>query len=117
MLLLLFLSTLKMHSNQKGLLPEPNPVQIMKSLNNPAMLQVLLQPQLCGRAVKPGKHHASPSSTDLHESLMLHGMRDVKTCIACSNAPLGLFISFLELLMIISQLCEMVHLGRLVGTI
>lgn len=45
-----------MHSNQKGLLPEPNPVQIMKSLNNPAMLQVLLQPQLCGRAVKPGKH-------------------------------------------------------------
>lgn len=42
-----------MHSNQKGLLPEPNPVQIMKSLNNPAMLQVLLQPQLCGRAVKP----------------------------------------------------------------
>lgn len=44
-----------MHSNRKGLLPEPNPVQIMKSLNNPAMLQVLLQPQLCGRAVKPGK--------------------------------------------------------------
>ncbi|XP_032757665.1 ribonucleoprotein PTB-binding 2 [Rattus rattus] len=42
-----------MQSNQKGLLPEPNPVQIMKSLNNPAMLQVLLQPQLCGRAVKP----------------------------------------------------------------
>ncbi|XP_023365645.1 ribonucleoprotein PTB-binding 2 [Otolemur garnettii] len=41
------------HSNQKGLLPEPNPVQIMKSLNNPAMLQVLLQPQLCGRAVQP----------------------------------------------------------------
>lgn len=43
-----------MHSNQKGLLPEPNPEQIMKSLNNPAMLQVLLQPQLCGRGVKPG---------------------------------------------------------------
>ncbi|XP_041508763.1 ribonucleoprotein PTB-binding 2 isoform X2 [Microtus oregoni] len=42
-----------MNSSQKGLLPEPNPVQIMKSLNNPAMLQVLLQPQLCGRAVKP----------------------------------------------------------------
>ncbi|XP_069851007.1 ribonucleoprotein PTB-binding 2-like [Dipodomys merriami] len=41
------------HSNQKGLLPEPNPVQIMRSLNNPAMLQVLLQPQLCGRGVKP----------------------------------------------------------------
>ncbi|KAL2772450.1 ribonucleoprotein PTB-binding 2 isoform 1 [Daubentonia madagascariensis] len=52
-----------MHSNQKGLLPEPNPVQIMKSLNNPAMLQVLLQPQLCGRAVKPavlGTHHSLP---------------------------------------------------------
>ncbi|KAL1776787.1 ribonucleoprotein PTB-binding 2 [Sigmodon hispidus] len=42
-----------MNSSQKGLLPEPNPVQIMKSLNNPAMLQVLLQPQLCGRTVKP----------------------------------------------------------------
>nr|KAF6507585.1 ribonucleoprotein, PTB binding 2 [Rousettus aegyptiacus] len=42
-----------MHSNQKGLLPEPNPVQIMKSLNNPAMLQVLLQPQLCRQATKP----------------------------------------------------------------
>ncbi|XP_036203827.1 ribonucleoprotein PTB-binding 2 isoform X2 [Myotis myotis] len=52
-----------MHSNQKGLLPEPNPVQIMKSLNNPAMLQVLLQPQLCGRAVKPavlGTPHSLP---------------------------------------------------------
>ncbi|XP_036303315.1 ribonucleoprotein PTB-binding 2 isoform X1 [Pipistrellus kuhlii] len=52
-----------MHCNQKGLLPEPNPVQIMKSLNNPAMLQVLLQPQLCGRAVKPavlGTPHSLP---------------------------------------------------------
>ncbi|XP_061040059.1 ribonucleoprotein PTB-binding 2 isoform X1 [Eubalaena glacialis] len=52
-----------MHSNQKGLLPEPNPVQIMKSLNNPAMLQVLLQPQLCGRTVKPavlGTPHSLP---------------------------------------------------------
>lgn len=52
-----------MHSSQKGLLPEPNPVQIMKSLNNPAMLQVLLQPQLCGRAVKPavlGTPHSLP---------------------------------------------------------
>ncbi|XP_053777337.1 ribonucleoprotein PTB-binding 2 isoform X4 [Desmodus rotundus] len=42
-----------MHSSQKGLLPEPNPAQILKSLNNPAMLQVLLQPRRCGRAVKP----------------------------------------------------------------
>ncbi|KAB1269076.1 Ribonucleoprotein PTB-binding 2 [Camelus dromedarius] len=53
----------QMHSNQKGLLPEPNPVQIMKSLNNPAMLQVLLQPQLCGRTVKPavlGTPHSLP---------------------------------------------------------
>ncbi|XP_012577681.1 PREDICTED: ribonucleoprotein PTB-binding 2 isoform X2 [Condylura cristata] len=52
-----------MHSSQKGLLPEPNPVQIMKSLNNPAMLQVLLQPQLCGRAVTPavlGTPHSLP---------------------------------------------------------
>ncbi|XP_037354775.1 ribonucleoprotein PTB-binding 2 isoform X2 [Talpa occidentalis] len=52
-----------MHSSQKGLLPEPNPVQIMKSLNNPAMLQVLLQPQLCGRAIKPavlGTPHSLP---------------------------------------------------------
>ncbi|XP_071666171.1 ribonucleoprotein PTB-binding 2 isoform X2 [Patagioenas fasciata] len=42
-----------MRNNRKGLLPEPNPVQIMKSLNNPAMLQMLLQPQLRGHAVKP----------------------------------------------------------------
>ncbi|XP_058394206.1 ribonucleoprotein PTB-binding 2 isoform X2 [Diceros bicornis minor] len=52
-----------MHSNQKGLLPEPNPVQIMRSLNNPAMLQVLLQPQLSGRALKPavlGTPHSLP---------------------------------------------------------
>ncbi|XP_074923780.1 ribonucleoprotein PTB-binding 2 isoform X5 [Chelonoidis abingdonii] len=41
-----------MRSNRKGLLPEPNPVQIMKSLNNPAMLQMLLQPQLCRCARK-----------------------------------------------------------------
>ncbi|XP_051855466.1 ribonucleoprotein PTB-binding 2 isoform X4 [Antechinus flavipes] len=40
-----------MRNNRKGLLPEPNPVQIMKSLNNPAMLQILLQPQLHGHAV------------------------------------------------------------------
>ncbi|XP_035189703.1 ribonucleoprotein PTB-binding 2 isoform X4 [Oxyura jamaicensis] len=42
-----------MRNNRKGLLPEPNLVQIMKSFNNPAMLQVLLQPQLRGHAVKP----------------------------------------------------------------
>ncbi|NXW56999.1 RAVR2 protein, partial [Eurystomus gularis] len=42
-----------MRNNKKGLLPEPNPVQIMKSFNNPAMLQMLLQPQLRGHAVKP----------------------------------------------------------------
>ncbi|KAM6327421.1 ribonucleoprotein PTB-binding 2 [Podargus strigoides] len=42
-----------MRNNRKGLLPEPNPVQIMKSFNNPAMLQMLLQPQLRGRAGKP----------------------------------------------------------------
>uniref|UniRef100_A0A8C4WKH3 Ribonucleoprotein, PTB binding 2 n=1 Tax=Gopherus evgoodei TaxID=1825980 RepID=A0A8C4WKH3_9SAUR len=41
-----------MRNNRKGLLPEPNPVQIMKSLNNPAMLQMLLQPQLCRYARK-----------------------------------------------------------------
>uniref|UniRef100_A0A8C3U170 Ribonucleoprotein PTB-binding 1 n=1 Tax=Catharus ustulatus TaxID=91951 RepID=A0A8C3U170_CATUS len=44
-----------MRNNRKGLLPEPNPVQIMKSFNNPAMLQMLLQPQLRGHPVKPGK--------------------------------------------------------------
>ncbi|XP_019344593.2 ribonucleoprotein PTB-binding 2 isoform X1 [Alligator mississippiensis] len=42
-----------MRNNRKGLLPEPNAVQIMKSLNNPAMLQILLQPQLRGCAGKP----------------------------------------------------------------
>uniref|UniRef100_A0A8C8SU35 Ribonucleoprotein, PTB binding 2 n=1 Tax=Pelusios castaneus TaxID=367368 RepID=A0A8C8SU35_9SAUR len=41
-----------MRNNRKGLLPEPNPVQIMKSLNNPAMLQMLLQPQLHRHAGK-----------------------------------------------------------------
>ncbi|XP_077189574.1 ribonucleoprotein PTB-binding 2 isoform X2 [Paroedura picta] len=35
-----------MRNNRKGLLPEPNAAQIMKSLNTPAMLQMLLQPQL-----------------------------------------------------------------------
>lgn len=55
LLLTLFLSSLEMRNNRKGLLPEPNPVQIMKSFNNPAMLQMLLQPQLRGHAVKPGK--------------------------------------------------------------
>ncbi|KFQ26740.1 Ribonucleoprotein PTB-binding 2, partial [Mesitornis unicolor] len=42
-----------MRNNRKGLLPEPNPMQIMKSFNNPAMLQMLLQPQLRGHPVKP----------------------------------------------------------------
>ncbi|XP_028939273.1 ribonucleoprotein PTB-binding 2 isoform X7 [Ornithorhynchus anatinus] len=52
-----------MLNNQKGLLPEPNPIQIMKSLNNPAMLQILLQPQLRGCAGKPaglGVPHSLP---------------------------------------------------------
>uniref|UniRef100_A0A8C5PY71 Ribonucleoprotein PTB-binding 1 n=1 Tax=Leptobrachium leishanense TaxID=445787 RepID=A0A8C5PY71_9ANUR len=46
-----------LQNNRKGLLPEPNPVQIMQSLNNPAMLQMLLQPQQRGRTGK----HGSPS--------------------------------------------------------
>nr|XP_056701439.1 ribonucleoprotein PTB-binding 2 [Euleptes europaea] len=41
-----------MRNNRKGLLPEPNAAQIMKSLNTPAMLQMLLQPQLRGCANK-----------------------------------------------------------------
>ncbi|NXD29019.1 RAVR2 protein, partial [Spelaeornis formosus] len=48
-----------MRNNRKGLLPEPNAVQIMKSFNNPAMLQMLLQPQLRGHAVKPAVLGAS----------------------------------------------------------
>ncbi|XP_068095410.1 ribonucleoprotein PTB-binding 2 [Hyperolius riggenbachi] len=45
-----------LQNNRKGLLPEPNPVQIMQSLNNPAMLQMLLQPPQRG---KSGKHGSS----------------------------------------------------------
>nr|DBA17803.1 TPA: hypothetical protein GDO54_016124 [Pyxicephalus adspersus] len=45
-----------LQNNRKGLLPEPNPVQIMQSLNNPAMLQMLFQPQHRGRS---GKHGSS----------------------------------------------------------
>lgn len=45
-----------LQNNRKGLLPEPNPAQIMQSLNNPAMLQMLLQPQHRGRS---GKHGSS----------------------------------------------------------
>eukprot|EP00079_Xenopus_tropicalis_P024302 XP_012816870.1 PREDICTED: ribonucleoprotein PTB-binding 2 isoform X2 [Xenopus tropicalis] len=45
-----------LQNNRKGLLPEPNPVQIMQSFSNPAMLQMLLQPQQRGR---PGKHGSS----------------------------------------------------------
>lgn len=51
----LHVCSFEMRNNRKGLLPEPNAVQIMKSLNNPAMLQILLQPQLRGCAGKPGK--------------------------------------------------------------
>ncbi|KAG8437124.1 hypothetical protein GDO86_007992 [Hymenochirus boettgeri] len=43
-----------LQNNRKGLLPEPNPVQIVQSLNNPAMLQMLLQPQQQGRSTKHG---------------------------------------------------------------
>ncbi|XP_069498089.1 ribonucleoprotein PTB-binding 2 isoform X2 [Ambystoma mexicanum] len=47
-------------NNKKGLLPEPNSMQILKSLNNPAMLQMLLlQPQLRALA---GKHGLGASS-------------------------------------------------------
>ncbi|XP_056670998.1 ribonucleoprotein PTB-binding 2 isoform X3 [Monodelphis domestica] len=49
-----------MRNNRKGLLPEPNPIQIMKSLNNPAMLQILLQPQLQGPAAVLGAPHSLP---------------------------------------------------------
>ncbi|XP_051044193.1 ribonucleoprotein PTB-binding 2 isoform X2 [Phodopus roborovskii] len=79
-----------MNSSQKGLLPEPNPVQIMKSLNNPAMLQVLLQPQLCGRAAKPVlgvppslSHLLSPSL-----SALLHFSKAQQSSVVGSAAPL-----------------------------
>uniref|UniRef100_A0A8C2YMG6 Ribonucleoprotein, PTB binding 2 n=1 Tax=Chinchilla lanigera TaxID=34839 RepID=A0A8C2YMG6_CHILA len=42
-----------MQSSRKGLLPEPSPAQIMKGLSNPATLQALLRPRLCGQAAKP----------------------------------------------------------------
>ncbi|KFO23192.1 Ribonucleoprotein PTB-binding 2 [Fukomys damarensis] len=54
-----------MQSGQKGLLPEPSPVQIMKGLSNPATLQALLQPPLCARAAKPAVLGASPSLPQL----------------------------------------------------
>uniref|UniRef100_A0A8C9MUK5 Ribonucleoprotein, PTB binding 2 n=1 Tax=Serinus canaria TaxID=9135 RepID=A0A8C9MUK5_SERCA len=57
-----------MRNNRKGLLPEPNPVQIMKSFNNPAMLQMLLQPQLRGHAVKPGNSLLGSTSSLLLQS-------------------------------------------------
>ncbi|NXM76275.1 RAVR2 protein, partial [Serilophus lunatus] len=57
-----------MRNNRKGLLPEPNPVQIMKSFNNPAMLQLLLQPQLRGHAVKPAVLGASAALPHLVNS-------------------------------------------------
>ncbi|NXH11133.1 RAVR2 protein, partial [Bucco capensis] len=57
-----------MRNNKKGLLPEPNPVQIMKSLNNPAMLQMLLQPQLRGHAAKPAVLGASAALPHLVSS-------------------------------------------------
>ncbi|KAM5148126.1 ribonucleoprotein PTB-binding 2-like [Mantella aurantiaca] len=43
-----------LQNNRKGLLPEPNPMQIMQSLNNPAMLQMLFQPPHRGRSGKQG---------------------------------------------------------------
>ncbi|NWI92471.1 RAVR2 protein, partial [Pitta sordida] len=55
-----------MRNNRKGLLPEPNPAQIMKSFNNPAMLQMLLQPQL--RGVKPAVLGASAALPHLLNS-------------------------------------------------
>ncbi|KAL6092917.1 hypothetical protein STEG23_028273 [Scotinomys teguina] len=79
-----------MSNSQKGLLPEPNPVQIMKSLNNPAMLQVLLQPQLCGRAVKPVLSVAPSLSHLLSPSLpsaLLH-LSKVQQSSVVGSAPL-----------------------------
>ncbi|XP_049992091.1 ribonucleoprotein PTB-binding 2 [Alexandromys fortis] len=80
-----------MNSSQKGLLPEPNPVQIMKSLNNPAMLQVLLQPQLCGRAVKPVLGVAPSLSHLLSPSLpsaLLHFSKAQQSSAVGSASPL-----------------------------
>ncbi|XP_040263464.1 ribonucleoprotein PTB-binding 2 isoform X1 [Bufo bufo] len=54
-----------LQNNRKGLLPEPNPAQIMQSLNNPAMLQMLLQPPHRGRSGKQGSsgrpHFVNPT--------------------------------------------------------
>ncbi|XP_060062338.1 ribonucleoprotein PTB-binding 2 isoform X5 [Erinaceus europaeus] len=90
----------QMHSNQKGLLPEPNPMQIMKSLNNPAMLQVLLQPQLCRRAVKPvlsshfysleavfGAHHSLPRLLNPAISSAFFHLSKAPQSSLMSNAP------------------------------
>uniref|UniRef100_UPI00398EF6E8 ribonucleoprotein PTB-binding 1 isoform X2 n=1 Tax=Pristiophorus japonicus TaxID=55135 RepID=UPI00398EF6E8 len=46
----------------KGLLPEPNPVQILNSLNNPATLQLLLNPLIHGgTGVQQGLLGAAPT--------------------------------------------------------
>ncbi|KAL7985016.1 hypothetical protein Chor_003586 [Crotalus horridus] len=51
-----------MKNNRKGLLPEPNAVQIMKSLNTPAMLQMLLRHQMHGYGAPMNVSHlANPS--------------------------------------------------------
>ncbi|XP_063115340.1 ribonucleoprotein PTB-binding 2 isoform X4 [Cavia porcellus] len=52
-------------SGQKGLLPEPSPVQIMKGLSNPATLQVLLQPRQSTCAAKPVVLGGPPSLSQL----------------------------------------------------
>ncbi|XP_018116250.1 ribonucleoprotein PTB-binding 2 isoform X2 [Xenopus laevis] len=70
-----------LQNNRKGLLPEPNTVQIMQSFSNPAMLQMLLQPQQRGRSGKHGSSSGQPhfvNPTVSHAFLQLNKLHQTQ---------------------------------------
>ncbi|XP_075037925.1 ribonucleoprotein PTB-binding 2 isoform X2 [Mixophyes fleayi] len=81
-----------LQNNRKGLLPEPNTAQIMQSLSNPAMLQMLLQPQNRGRSGKHGSagrtHYVNPTvSQALLQLNKLHQKPSLAGNILLQNYP------------------------------
>ncbi|XP_063795245.1 ribonucleoprotein PTB-binding 2 [Pseudophryne corroboree] len=82
----------RLQHNQKGLLPEPNPAQIMQSLNNPAMLQMLLQTQPPGMSGGHGStdrsHYINPTvSQALSQLNKLHQKPSLAGNLLLQNYP------------------------------
>nr|XP_033772178.1 ribonucleoprotein PTB-binding 2 isoform X3 [Geotrypetes seraphini] len=95
-----------MQNCKKGLLPEPNAVQIMKSFSNPAMLQMLLQTQLHMQGGKPAVPPGIPRFLNPALNPAILQLNDVHQKLDLGNACNHLLQSVTQLYMAQQQLLK-----------